>query len=92
MPLTVANMTDTSEAPTRHPVFYFENGTVIQVERTLYKIYPPMLVQESDVFASLFEYGSTAVPTEGETDESPIFLPGLCSEVFNLFVEFKFGR
>jgi len=49
-------------------------------------------VEESQVFAALFGYGSDAIPNKGKTDKSPIFLPNLTTEVFDMFVQFKFGR
>lgn len=81
-----------AETTTRHPLFYSEHGmTIFQVERTLYKLYHPILAEESQVFASLFHYGSNAVPNEGKTDNNPIMLPDLTTEVFDMFVQFKFG-
>ena len=90
----VTNMADACETPTtRHPLFYYEHGTTIfQVEFTLYKLYHPILVEESQVFAGLFGYGSDAIPNEGKTDKNPIFLPNLTTEVFDMFVQFKFGQ
>ena len=85
-------MADACKTPTRHPIFYYELGTTIfQVEHTLYKLYHPILVAESDVFAGLFAFGSTAVESEGKTDENPIILEDLSAEAFDLFCQFKFG-
>jgi len=79
-------MADACETPTtRHPLFYYEHGmTIFQVEFTLYKLYHPILVEESQVFAALFGYGSDAIPNEGKTNKSPIFLPNLTTEVFDV--------
>ena len=76
-----------------HPKYYFENGTYIfRVENTLYKLHHALLVNESAVFAQLFDIGSVGPPkTEGKTDEDPIRLEGSTVESFDLLVEFKFA-
>ena len=83
------------ETVTRHPLFYFNHGTFIfRVKNTLYKLYHPVLVEESDLFAGLFDIGSNGPATlEGQIDENPIYLDrDLTPEVFDMFIQFKFGR
>ncbi|KAI6146189.1 armadillo-type protein [Pisolithus tinctorius] len=87
----------TESAPvtvTRHPEFYFENGTFIfWVENTLYKLNHDILVNESKLFADVFSLGQYAPDSqEGKVDGQPIILGGknLTAQTFDLFVEFKF--
>jgi len=81
-----------SETVTRHPQFYFDNGTyIIKVENTLYKLIHTVLVNESEAFADLFHVGGVGPETvEGLIDEEPIVIPEVTVDVFDLFVELKF--
>ena len=82
-----------SDPVTRHPEFYFEDGTyILWVENTLYKLYHGILVGESNIFVYLFDIGSCKQMVEGTINECPILLPNLTTKAFDLFVEYKFGR
>ncbi|KAI5982690.1 hypothetical protein EDD15DRAFT_2202620 [Pisolithus albus] len=66
--------------------------TRLSVEDTLYKLYHPVLVEESICFVNLFDAGSHGPDMrEGKLDEHPIHLEGVSTEVFDMFVQFKFG-
>ncbi|KAI6142893.1 hypothetical protein EDD17DRAFT_1796116, partial [Pisolithus thermaeus] len=85
-------------ASTKKPVvhnshFYFDYGTYIfWVEDTLYKLYHPVLMEESICFANLFGVGPHGPDTmEGKLDEHLIHLESLSTNFFDIFVQFKFG-
>lgn len=89
------NSNDHGETVTHHPHFHFNHGMFIfLVKNTLYTLYHPMLVEELALFAELFDIGSFGpTTTEGQIDENPIRLSkDLTLEVFDMFIQFKFGR
>ena len=77
---------------TRHPEYYFDNGTyIIRVEDKLYKLFHPILTSESPVFAHLFSLPPERETVEGTIDMFPILIdPDLTVDVFDLFVKLKF--
>ena len=77
---------------TRHPEYHFDNGTfILRVENTLYKLFHPILVNESPLFATLFALPPEQETVEGKIDAYPILIDqDLTVDVFDLFVELKF--
>ena len=77
---------------TWHPEYYFNNGTyIIWVKDELYKLFHPILVFESPIFAHLFSLPPEWETVEGKIDAFPILIdPDLTADVFDLFVELKF--
>ena len=77
---------------TRHPEYYFDNGTyIIRVEDKLYKLLHPILTSKSPIFAHLFSLPPEWETVEGTIDAFPFLIdPDLTVDVFNLFVELKF--
>ncbi|KAI6002535.1 hypothetical protein EDC04DRAFT_2908485 [Pisolithus marmoratus] len=83
-----------AQEPVHHPEFYLPYGDYIfQAEQTLYKLYHPILVDESDFFAHIFDISSHGPGTgEGKDDDNPIRLVDMSADVFNMFLQFKFGH
>ncbi|KAL4079797.1 hypothetical protein J3A83DRAFT_4368649 [Scleroderma citrinum] len=81
-----------SRAITHHSEYYFDNGMYIfQVEDKLYKLFHPILANESPIFANLFALPPGQESVEGKVDEVLIVIdPELTAEVFDLFIELKF--
>ncbi|KAI6047242.1 hypothetical protein EDC04DRAFT_2887050 [Pisolithus marmoratus] len=81
-----------TQEPAHHPEFYLSYGTYIfQVEQTLYKLYHPILVDKSDFFVHIFDISSHGPAMEGKDDDNLICLVDMREDVFNMFVQFKFG-
>ncbi|KAG1855613.1 hypothetical protein F4604DRAFT_2042417 [Suillus subluteus] len=81
--------------PTRHPIYYFNASShIFQVENTLYKLCSSILSASSNVFRDMFSTmeNSRQPEVDGMCDDKPIHLNRISREMFELFLEFMFGR
>ena len=64
-----------------------------KVEDTLYKLFGELLSSDSVIFKQMLVSGpDSAVSNEGFSDDNPIHIRDLKSQVFDMFVEHNFGR
>lgn len=79
--------------PNRHEEYYFDDGSIVLlVEDTLFRVHRYYFTRESQIFADMFSLptGSPSGLAEGQSDSSPIDIPGVTKKEMESFLGFVY--
>jgi len=82
--------------PKRHEEYYFDDGSVILlVDGTLFRVHRYYFTRESQIFADMFslppcEASGSSGTREGQSDSSPIEIPGVAKQEMESFLGFVY--